>query len=371
MEIHEPLPLNNQPTSDVIIVESKIHRLFVGFITLIIPFFSFLITFQYPIGPEWQKGTIDAYAELLIGGPASYYFYPFLLYSMTCMGLLLRNTEKYAQKFIIRIGIYLGIILALQYSFILFLSSYRGLVATSSLFLILPPSIWKWLNSNIKNWITQNKLLLLTGIGIILILVGFKFDYIQIIPFYLFISFLSVGPLWCLIIATNISVKLFKKYDHPWKHKSSHTLGLFSSGFSYITAWLFSITRALELYAELPPQPPSCYIATAAAKGNSALVNSSPLTTDSGKIIWINPQLRYLKAFEITLKTLAPKLHQRLRRLYDRFGSSFAKKITTQLHANLAYLCLKPFEWVIRIVLNSIIPNFDQFVRRFYTVMAT
>ena len=76
-----------------------------------------------------------------------------------------------------------------------------------------------------------------------------------------------------------------------------------------------------RVYSKLPLEDPSgCYIATAAARGHPAIVKSWPVQLAGGKILQVNRQLAILKAGELALRALAPRLHCALRWIYDFVG---------------------------------------------------
>ena len=108
------------------------------------------------------------------------------------------------------------------------------------------------------------------------------------------------------------------------------------------------------MYDTLPTEAPDCYIATAAAKGHPAFVQS---WSNGG--LSINQQLQRLKAVEIALQVSMPKIHGWLRKYYDIYGRYCARRIKNPYVADLAYLTLKPIEWCGWILLSIIVPRID------------
>ena len=113
------------------------------------------------------------------------------------------------------------------------------------------------------------------------------------------------------------------------------------------TGWIVAIQNAISAYDKLPKtNPPGCYICTAAQHGHAFLVRSESLNG-----IRVNTQLRTLKAGEIALRTILPRLHAMSRYVYDRLGPPLARRITNPWLADAAYLGLKPAEWLARAAL--------------------
>jgi hypothetical protein len=124
---------------------------------------------------------------------------------------------------------------------------------------------------------------------------------------------------------------------------------------AYFAAWRFAVHSAVKAYAALPVDPPNhaCYIATAAAAGHPRLVRSYEIVTASGEMRRINSQLATLKCGELALRQSLPRVHHVLRRIYDRVGPPLARRIRNPWLADIAYLTLKPLEWMTRVFLTA------------------
>jgi hypothetical protein len=156
--------------------------------------------------------------------------------------------------------------------------------------------------------------------------------------------------------------------NHETKFTSSRGLGLAVWLAAYIAAWRYDILKMYELYAALPPQPPpDCYIATAAAQGHPRVVGSKLVHRVGGKSMQVNGQLQVLKFAELALLEINPHWHTALRRIYDVVGKSLARRIHSPFLADIAYLLLKPFEWLARWLLKMIIPEVDSLTEKIYT----
>ena len=95
-------------------------RILYGAFVVIMPFsdFKFVEVFQ----TDWQSGELSDYIAIFLSPNASLLFFPLLAYSVVSYILFLWDETRYAGKFIIRFGIYTGVLLALQYSVLAFLS---------------------------------------------------------------------------------------------------------------------------------------------------------------------------------------------------------------------------------------------------------
>ena len=96
----------------------------------------------------------------------------------------------------------------------------------------------------------------------------------------------------------------------------------------------------------------------------ASVANESRAPT--GAVWRVNDQLRYLKAFELLLLSISPRLHGACRWAYDRVGPQLAAWLVRPLLADLAYACLKPAEWLARGCLSLILTQSADRVRRLY-----
>jgi hypothetical protein len=85
--------------------------------------------------PEWQDGKFVSYLVLLLFPEASLPFLVLLAYSVICYLCLISAPAYFSKFFPVRLGIYTGVLLALQYSVILLIWSFA-----SSVYFVLP--IW-------------------------------------------------------------------------------------------------------------------------------------------------------------------------------------------------------------------------------------
>lgn len=327
-----------------------------------LPSLSFLMS--PGLEPEWQSGKMEAYLALLLQPEAALFFLVLLAYSVISYTLLLSDADRFAPIFAVRLGIYTGVLLALQYSLHLGLylldDKYSFLILLLWLFPLWFPKIYRWA---VQKWGAQRVHWALTVLLAAVILTS-----IAIYPFsplLALVGLLIAAPFWSFLIAAQAAIWLYKNYES--KLTPLHGLGITAWLASYAVAWRYDILKMYELYAQLPSQPPDCYIATAAAHGHPWFVRAWIVEREDGKLILVNGQLQLLKCAELALLAICPRWHKPLRIAYDGIGKFLARKLRYPFLADLAYLCLKPFEWLVGIVLKLIIPEIDLISSKIYT----
>jgi len=277
---------------------------------------------------------------------------------------LISAPAHFSKFFLVRLGIYTGALLALQYSVILLAWSFA-----TSIYFVLP--IWvtpfvliflyrlalrKWAREKVN---TSLWVLVLVGI-----VIGAFWNWENV--FYIILMGLIIAsPFWSFLIALRAAIWLFK--NNETKFTLPHGLGVVAWLSGYVAAWQFDILKMYELYAALPPQPPAnCYIATAAARGHPRFVRSWIVVREDGFSLHVNSQLQILKCAELALMAINPRVHRAGRRIYDVIGKLLAQGIQNQYLADLAYLLLKPWEQLARFVLKRFIPDLDSIAGSFY-----
>ena len=335
-----------------------------GLFVIAAPIFNFNLIEL--LEPEWQDGKLSSYIVLFLLPEASLWFFLLLAYAILSYILLLWNTERYAKSFIIRLGIYTGAFLALQYTLLTLL----GLDSPSSYLYILLIYISPFLFVKLYRWLTsmwQTSLIngVLIGLGVVALIAAMILMDSPLSPFLLILMFLGISaPFWAFFIALQAS---------RWLLKHHETNFFFTKGFGVI-AWLsayafalrFNILKMFELYSALPTEPPNCYIATAAAKGHPRFVGSRTVTLANGKPMRVNRQLQRLKAAEIAWMGASAPSHRMMRRVYDVIGRRLAKHIQNPILADVAYLLLIPVEWGAFAVLKWIVPEIQIISERLY-----
>ena len=294
------------------------------------------------------------------------WFLLLLAYAILSYILLLWNTERYSKSFIIRLGIYSGAFLALQYS----LLTLPGLDSPSSYFYIPLIYIAPFLFAKFHRWLIskwQASLIngILIGLGIAALVAAMILMGNPLSPFMLILMFLGISaPFWSFLIALQASRWLWKY--HETKFSFAKGFGVLAWLSAYAFALRFNILKMFELYNAMPTEPPNCYIATAAAKGHPRFVGSRTVTLVNGKSMRVNRQLQRLKALEIAWMGVSAPSHRMMRRVYDVIGRRLAEHIQNPLFADIAYLILVPGELLSFFVLKSIVPEIQTLSERLY-----
>jgi hypothetical protein len=349
---------------------SRWGKIAYGLFIVVMPILAFWATDLFK--PEWQTGKFSHYLILLLFPEASLLFFLMLAYSIVCYCLLLIDSVRYSQLFFVRLGIYTGVLLALQYtvlSGLFFFSDSSNL--WSILYLpglwvlpILLPGIYRFL---VNKWGGKTVHTVSGTVVAVTLLISALLLRSTLFPIVFVLAGMTVAaPFWCFLIMLRAAIWLFKKYE--LKLTTPRSLGLATWIAGYAAAWRFDILKMYELYAALPPQPPpDCYVATAAAQGHPQVVGSWRVQRANGKYIHVNPQLQIFKCAELALMAVQPRFHRILRRAYDVVGKSLAKRIRHPYLADLAYLLLKPWDWLARSVLGMMIPEIDLISKKMYT----
>ena len=87
------------------------------YVGVALPIFCFAITLhEAPDMPTWQAGNAADIAALLLTGRTSFYLFPFLIHAVIAFSLLLLWPARFCQQFLLRWGVYSGVLLALHFS---------------------------------------------------------------------------------------------------------------------------------------------------------------------------------------------------------------------------------------------------------------
>ena len=339
------------------------RRVLFGFFVISAPIFNF--NFIKLLAPEWQDGKFSSYIELFLQPKASLWFFPLLAYAVLSYILLLWDTERYANSFIIRLGVYTGTILALQYSILTVLA-----LGAESFVLVLLAFFSPLILSKLYRWSTakwEAALIrrLFFGFVIVASIASMILAKTPLAPFFFITMILGVSaPFWSFLIALQAARWLWN--HHETKLTLPRGLGIFAWLSAYAFALRFNILKMFELYNALPTEPPNCYIATAAAHGHPRFVGSQTVTLANGKSMQVNRQLQRLKAAEIALMGVSAPSHRMMRRVYDVIGKRLAAHIKNPLPADVAFFLLIPIEWGTFFVLKLIIPEIQSISERLY-----
>lgn len=370
MDVNES-PLSRNPTESVEIPlpfpQSVWARILYGLFLVVTPILGFLATELFL--PEWQDGELISYIILLLSPPASLLFLPLLLYSVVAYVFLLVSPRGFSRQFFVRLGVYAGVLLALHFTILsaIFLFNLPTFSWALPVLWILPFVVAKAFPWAVGNWGTGTVVIALGGLFAAFIGIAAVATSMIWTPFmYLLAGLTIAAPFWIFLMYLRAASWLFT--NHETRLDLPRGLGVAAWLAGYGVAWRFAVLKMYELYAALPPQPPAdCYIATAAAHGHPRLVRSRLVLRADGTWMRVNPQLQTLKCAELALMATRPRLHRLLRRGYDSLGKPLARRIRNPFAADVAYLCLKPFEWTARGVLRLLLHDIDSIAGSMYT----
>lgn len=324
-----------------------------------------------PDAATWQSGAIDDKLSFALSGRAGFVFYPLMLYPMVCLTLLLFRESRFAEKWVVRFGIFTGIPVAMWYWALLgtvvadvqtILSpNWLGLLLMGFAAIVIPVAAWwvirllLWVRRKLRiPWIAVVLVgLILYVVGIVIaipqadadnVAVAFLWPLAPLAVFWFFS--LLFGPSWAFGVYVGMTLRLLWRYPRPPRFRMIQLLAAFSWLGAFLGACRWAIERSLEEYAKLPVEQSGCYVASAAAHGHRALVGAQEIVAADGTMVRVNRQLRTLKAGELALRALSPATHRLLRRIYDGVGPALATRLANPWMADLAYLSLKPAEWV-------------------------
>ena len=337
--------------------ESRWERVLYALIVIVLPVVCFFLSDE--LKPAWQSGELSDYVALLLIPQVAWFFFPFLIYSVVCMLLLLVAPARFAARFAVRFGIYTGVVLALQYVILVVGTGFALMSAISASILILCKLIFGKTKSE---KLAIGVLLFLVSAGLI---IAIGTNSIVQLPFLVCVAVLIAAPYLCLAVAGVTAFKLIRHYETKISLLLWQGTGVIAWLAAYIVAWRFSVLQAIEVYHSLPASPPDCYIATASARGHRRVVRSWLAVTSHGNML-VTRQLQVFKCAELALMTFAPHFHVLLRWVYDRFGPPLAHGLANPFLADLAYLTLKPFEWTAVLVLKAIVPEIDEYASALY-----
>ncbi|MBK9779680.1 MAG: hypothetical protein IPP55_06490 [Anaerolineales bacterium] len=351
-ELQEPQP----PTLPL----STVQKFLYGFIVIAAPIFNFSLIEL--MKPEWQDGRFTSYLYLFLLPEASWVFFPLLLYAVLSYLLLLWDSEQFADSIIIRLGIYGGTFLALQYSILSFITTFSPSPVVLAVLLaysapLILPKLYSWLRPQWDKLFEKYRLAMIIIPLIILALVLWGF-------FFVLAIFGIASPFWSFLIAFQASRWLWKHYET--KFSFAKGFGIFAWISAYAFALRFNILKMFELYNALPTEPPNCYIATAAANGHPRFVGSREVTLANGKSMRVNRQLQRLKAAEIALMGVSGTGHRMMRKIYDVVGKQLAAHIHNPFLADVSYLLLKPFELLAVFTMKFLLSDIEGLIANIY-----
>ncbi|HEX6960302.1 MAG TPA: hypothetical protein VF175_00435, partial [Lacipirellula sp.] len=247
----------------------------------------------------WQAGESWVYATLMLKWPAVLPFYPILLFSMTCLGLLTWDFTRFARYFAVRIGVYGGIVLSILFGSLLFGTAPQpgqAIVASVMSFLFISAATMAGLiilaAAPIIGYALASPLATMLGgwsrlaavlsisvavlMAVALIVTPNEFgNAMGAALFFATIIVLGAGPTWSLLAYGCASLQLLiQPRPDKWRWKITDALLLTGWIAAAFAAWRKSMDMAIAEYATLPTENPNCFICTAAAQGHVWFVRS-------------------------------------------------------------------------------------------------
>ncbi|NLE36924.1 MAG: hypothetical protein GX621_02755 [Pirellulaceae bacterium] len=335
------------------------------FAGVIMPVICFLLAGSPALRPSWQSGRLQDFAMLLLSPKSSFPVFPLLLYSIGSMIVMICEPARFSRYFVVRFGVYTGVPLAIQYFVIVSctgalsdcdpVKTAVGIVLAS---LISWGVAWLILLGSRKTRFP--------GCFLVVVLMTLFVGGVIFSPFAVLIVVASATP-WAAIAYGIMSFQIINhRPNGRWQFSLAQLLGFISWWAMYLAAWRVSIKMMWIEYAKLPVSPPECYVATAAARGHRRWVGAKPVRGATGKTLWVNDQLRHLKAAELALAATCPKMHRQIRAVYDRLGPPAAELLVHPLLADAAYAALKPAEWTARVAMRLLLPGSKALIARLY-----
>jgi len=325
---------------------------------------------------KWQSGELRVYAALLVAFPSSAVFYPFLLYSMTCLGLIAFAPARYAPRFWVRFGIFSGVLLVIHFLIIVLTHLLHPQFIGYSLLAVGIPAFVVWILRLLERrfgprrvWLPMLGLAL--GAGLVFLAVrlqeGALLKGLRDLLTGAAVLCMLFGTPWAAAAYSFVAFYLLgKRWRVRLQLSLRQLLGVFTWLAAYLAAWRWSLNLMLAEYAQLPEEKPAgCYVCTAAARGHRRLVGREWVKTAGGRFP-VSEQMRTLKAAELVLRRLSPRAHRMVRCMYDRWGPPLANRLRRPLAADAAYVSLKPFQWLARATLLLLVARSREAIARLY-----
>jgi hypothetical protein len=315
--------------------------------------------FHATIFRPFQSGLMHDYAALLLAFPAIGWFLPLILLSMVSLAIMVTRPDR-ACSIWVRLGIYSGAVLSLQFLIIVHLS--LNLLDTMIWMIVfglfslafVPMTCFLW---GLKRAIRHGAILRATAMAFlaasmpVLPRLVFGFDgangivegYVSSWQFCWFLLCFAT-PALNFICYSILAIQLAVREPDWWQQRPRLIPGAFTWFLLLLVSWRQALQTMHSEYLELPLKPPpACFISAAAACGHQRLVGSwettAPLST-----VRVNRQMQYLKFLEFALAAAWPTVHRRVRRIYNQFGPPMANWIRrSPWRADIAWLLLVPF----------------------------
>lgn len=329
--------------------------------------------------PDWQTGKFTDKAALYASEEVTALFLPFIVVAWMTTLATIAAGERASRFAILRLGVYSSVVLAVHYLVLTAILTYGLTLGVLVIVLILKP-LTRWVGDH-----EHRKRFLFCGAGVFLIwvclfvaaalgLVSQNADDIlsRIVMFAIaapFAVLLFSGPALFVVISVRLAMqakRIGKSQGASSIRRAMTAVASVVWVVGYLRAWRLGAARAMERYAELPSQPPDCFVATASAGGHPRFVGSRQATTTSGQVFAVTTQLQRLKAAELLLQVVVPSVHRRLRMRYNQFGPRLASALSTPLRCDLSYVALTAIEVIAWPVVRLFAHDAENVTQRIY-----
>ena len=291
----------------------------------------------------WQDGQWSTWYALMLDPRVHWPAYPWLLVStIALMCLLIRSRS--GDHVIVRVGVFTGVVWSIAFVVILMgatsiISWFMAAIVAVVQFGLIEAARRVRRRFSIRDLVVATLIaaLIFTGLS----LRGLRGEQLAWLFLPVFLVGGAAGPL-AMLTYVQAAFWLINR------HRTGMTAWWFDAAVGLVPAAGgvgsgYAISRYADAaYAALPTTQPQCFVVTAASRGHSRWVGCRI----DGGVRYSNAQLIHLKQFERDLMTDYPRIHHRLRRVYDRVGPPLAHIISRSMwFADVAYVILKPIEW--------------------------
>ena len=338
------------------------------------------------LGPHWQSNHLHDQVGFILTSRAGFVFYPLILLAIVSLAWFIFTPPHRHRSLWMVFGIVNGVLVSLWYLiiFAICFTSQKSFDAASILltvgalimFNLLPLVLWliigavKWTCRKLRQpyWlggvVSLALYLLITGTAVMGIGKndGVREWLLQAVVTPL-IAGVVLAPVWSWFTYSFVALRLLLIERSIRQLSLLQLMGLMTYATGLIAACRTSVILSLRAYSQLPVEKQGCYIATAAASGHARLVGAC---RPVGAAVPINRQLQVLKAFEIALASIHPATHRKLRGLYNIVGPPLAGRLDRPWKADLAYLSLKPAEWLAELTLWALLRHDCDLIEQLY-----
>ena len=186
---------------------------------------------------EWQSSATSDYAMLLLSRQPARAFCPFFLYSMASMTLLVISPNRYSKVFLVRLGIYTGVLLAVQYFCIVAMAIPDFAIVATILVLALWGSAGRIPLRPVENAAEP-------GLGTIIVFIVALNVAVIVIPlnFVLFLASPAYAVPWAILAYSAMARRLIRhRPAGPWQFSLAQLLGVTAWFAAWFGAWRISI----------------------------------------------------------------------------------------------------------------------------------